>query len=197
MKEKMLKILALVLAMACLAAAAALAEAGAEEAVMAEGADSDWYMDILADESVLAEYPYHAFVDINGNGVPVLLISTTEDKFIGDEDKAIVYLYDQGEPKQVMAVGEAGGEVFYANMDEHTLTHYSRLSGEAHIEVYHAVDGALELVTTADTYQPGHGPNGGDEVVYLQDGEPITEEACKELWGLYATDNAIFYEPME
>lgn len=175
----------------------ATATASLAETEMAEGADSDWYMDILADESVLAEYPYHAFVDINGNGVPVLLISTTEDKFIGDEDKAIVYLYDQGAPKQVMAVGEAGGEVFYANMDEHTLTHYSRLSGEAHIEVYHAVDGALELVTTADTYQPGHGPNGGDEVVYLQDGEPITEEACNELWGLYATDNAIFYEPME
>ena len=73
MKEKLLSILALALAMVCLTAVAALAE----EPEMAEGADSDWYMDILADESVLAEYPYHAFVDINGNGVPVLLISTT------------------------------------------------------------------------------------------------------------------------
>ena len=55
------------------------------EEPMAEGADSDWYMDILADANMIAEYPYHAFVDINGNGVPVLLISTTQNSFITAE----------------------------------------------------------------------------------------------------------------
>lgn len=192
MKEKMMKALAIVLALLCMtAASAALAE------TMAEGADSDWYMNVLADENVIAEYPYHAFIDLNGNGVPVLIISTTQESFIGDEDRAVVYLYCEGEPKQVMEVGGAAGDVFYCNLDEHTLTHYYRFSGEAHIEIYHAVDGALELVTTVDSYGPGHGPDGSnEETVYMQDGAPITEEEANELWGVYATDNAVYYEPM-
>lgn len=191
----MKKILTLVLAMlfALTAMTASLAET-----VMAEGADSDWYMDVLADEAVIAEYPYHAFVDINGNGVPVLLIATTQNSFVGADDKGIVYLYDQGAPKQVMTFGEAGGDIFYANKDEHTLTHYSRLSGEAHIEVYKAVDGALELVTKLDTYQPFHGPEGDNaEPLCLQDDQQITEAEADALIATYATDNAITYEPME
>lgn len=190
----MKKILTLVLAMlfALTAMTASLAEAE-----MAEGADSDWYMGVLADETVIAEYPYHAFVDINGNGVPVLLISTTQESFVGAEDKGAVYLYDQGAPKQVMTFGGAGGDIFYANMDEHTLTHFSRLSGESHIEVYRAVDGALELVTKVDTYQPNHGPNGDNaQLLCYQDDQEITEEAADALMATYATDNAISYEPM-
>ena len=190
---KKLLILALALLMAMTAASASLAEPE-----MAEGADSDWYMEILADEAMIAQYPYHAFVDINDNGVPVLLISTTQESFIGDEDKGIVYLYDQGAPKQVLEVGGEGGEIFYANLDEHTLTHFSRLSGEAHIEVYRAADGALELVTKVDTYQPHHSPDiDNEQVLCYQDGQEITEEAADALMGRYATDNAITYVPMD
>ncbi len=189
---KKLLIVALALLLAMTACSAALAERE-----MAEGADSDWYMNILADEAVIAEYPYHAFVDINDNGVPVLLISTTQESFIGAEDKGVVYLYSAGEPKEVLTVGGEGGEVFYANLDEHTLTHFSRLSGESHIAVYHAVDGALELVTKVDIYQPHHSPDiDNDQVLCYQDGQEITEEAADALMGLYATDNAITYEPM-
>ena len=197
MKEKLFKILALALAMACLMAAA-LAEAATEEPAMAEGADSDWYMDILADESVLAEYPYHAFLDVNGNGVPVLIISTTEDKFIGAEDKAIVYLYSEGAPKQVMEVGGAGGDVFYCNLDEHALAHYSRLSGEEHIAVYHVNGDALEPVVQADYYAAHHAPDADNaEALYYLDGEAVEEAAYQEVSDLYALDNAVYYEPME
>lgn len=193
MKEKMLKILALVLAMACFAAAAALAEAG-----MAEGADSDWYMDILADESILAEYPYHAFVDINGNGVPVLIVSTTEDKFIGAEDKGIVYLYSEGAPKAVLEVGGGGGDILYCNLDEHALAHYSRLSGEEHIAVCHVNGDALEPVIVADCYAAHHAPDvDNDEALYYLDGEAVDEAAYQEVADLYALDNAVYYEAME
>ena len=71
----------LTLTLAILFALAAMT-ASLAEAEMAEGADSDWYMDILADWYMLADFPYHALVDINDNGVPVLLISTTGDSFI-------------------------------------------------------------------------------------------------------------------
>ena len=193
MKEKMLRILALALAMACLMAFAALAEAPE----MAEGADSDWYMDILADESVLAEYPYHAFVDINDNGVPVLIISTTEDSIIGPEDKGQVFLYSEGAPKQVLEVGGTGGDAFYCNFDEHTLTHYSRFSGEDHIVVYHVNGDALEPSIQADAYAQYHAADGKNtDPVYLLDGEAVDEAAFREISDMYALDNAVFYEPM-
>ena len=193
MKEKLLRILALALAMVCLTAVAALAE----EPEMAEGADSDWYMDILADESVLAEYPYHAFLDVNGNGVPVLIISTTEDKFIGAEDKGIVYLYSEGAPKSVLEVGGGGGDVFYCNLDERTLALSSRISGEEHISVYRVNGDALELAIKADSYEAHHYPDQDSDVpVYLVDGEAVEEAAYREVSDLYALDNAVYYEPM-
>jgi len=187
----------LTLTLAVLIALAAMTACLAEDG-LAEGADSDWYMQVLADEAVLAGYPYHAFVDVNGDGVPVLLISSTQESFVGAEDKGVVYLYDQGKAKQVMEFGGAGGDVFYANLDNHTLTHYSRLSGEKHIEVYTVADGALTLVTKVDTYQPGHGDNTEAEgVLCLQDDQQIDEEAANALFATYATDNAITYEPMD
>jgi len=191
MKKLLILVLAMLIAM--MAMTAAVAEAG-----MAEGADSDWYMDVLADKAVTAEYPYHAFVDINGDGVPVLLVSTTREAFITAEDKAVVYLYDNGTAKPVLEAGGAGGDIFYANPEAHTLTHFSRLSGEGHFEVYRAANGALEPITKLDTYQPFHGPDGDNaEAICLQDGQAITEEAADELINLYATDNAITYEPMD
>lgn len=192
--KKMWKILALTLVVACLLAFAAMAEAPE----MAEGADSDWYMDVLADESILAEYPYHAFLDINGNGVPVLIIATTEDKIIGLEDKGIVYLYSEGAPKDVLEVGGGGGDTFYCNLDEHTLTHYSRFSGEEHITVYHVNGDALEPAIKVDAYAQYHAEGGKNaEPVYLLDGEEVDEAAYREVTDMYALDNAVYYEPME
>ena len=187
----------LTLTLAILFALAAMT-ASLAEAEMAEGADSDWYMDILADWYMLADFPYHALVDINDNGVPVLLISTTGDSFITMDDRAFVYLYENGAPKEVLEVGGGGGDVFYANMEAHTLTHFSRISGESHIEVYHPVNGALELVTKLDTYEPHHSPDVDNaETIFYQDGQTVSEEAANELIGLYATDNAICYERTE
>ena len=189
----MKKMIALILiALMSLAGVTALAEGQ-----MAEGANSDWYMAVLADEALISEYPYHAFVDVNGNGVPVLIVSTTEDSFITDEDHAIVYLYDHGAPKQVMEAGGQGGEIFYANLDEHTLTHFSRLSGEGHYEVFSVADSALELLTKIDYYAANHGPIASDKTLYYQDGEEITENAANELINLYAGDNAVTYTALE
>ena len=183
MKKILIMLLAVVFA--CTALTVSLAEAPA----------TDWYTTVLSDEAVAAEYPCHAIVDINGDGIPVLIVSTTEDSFITFEDKGIVYLCDQGAPKQVMEVGGQGGEIFYANMEEHTLTHFSRLSGEGHYEVFHVADGALEPVTQIDYYAPRHGPVDSDQPLYYQDGETIDEAAANELIDLYAGDNAIFYAP--
>jgi hypothetical protein len=95
-----------------------------------------------------------------------------------------------------MELGQGGGEKLYCNPDSHTLTHYSRLSGEGHLEVFRVKDGVLEPVTTVDNYAPNHGPNGDNaEAIYLQDGKAITEEAFDALYGQYAGDDEeITYE---
>ena len=169
-----------------------------QEMEMAEGADSDWYMDVLADEAILAEYPYHAFVDVNGNGVPALLISTTQDAFITGEDAGRIYVYAEGEAKQVLEFGLGGGDIFYGNLGEHTLTHFSRLSGEGHYEVYTLADGALALTATADSYGPHHAPDADNaEQLYLLNGEAATEADFEAFTALYADEaDAITYEAM-
>ena len=167
-----------------------------EENGMAEGADSDWYMAVLTDPDIAAEYPYHCFADINGNGVPVLVVSTTEDAFFGEEDQGCVYLYDAGEPRLVMTVGGNAGEKLFGNADTHTLTYYSRMSGEEHIEVYAVEEGALALITRADRYQPGHGPaESGAEELFLQDDAEISRDEGEALFAEYAADeDALTYE---
>lgn len=171
----------------------------AEDVPMAEGADSDWYMAVLTDSKITKEFPYHAFVDVNGDGVPVLIVSTTEDSFITDEDAARVYVYDKGEPKPVMEVGHGGGDKFYCNGEEHTLTHYYRLSGESHIEVYQVKDGALEWVTNADSYAPHHSPvDDNEEQVAFQNGESIEATAYDALIEKYAGEAmAVTYEKLQ
>ena len=153
---------------------------------------------IAKDERILAEYPYHAFIDLNGDGVPVLIISTTEDDFITDADRAAVYVYADGEAKNVLEVGGGGGDIFYANLDEKTLTHFSRLSGERHIEVFHVEDGALKPVTHADYYGPHHYPEqDSEDPLYFQDYAPVAEAEGETLFELYtAEDAAVTYEPM-
>ena len=158
----------------------------------AEGADSDWYMSVLADPELSQQFPFHAFVDVNDNGVPVLIVTTTEEGFIGNEDQGRVYLYDAGEASLVKEVGGAGGEKFFLNGDTHTLTYYWRLSGEEHIEVFEAKDGALTTVTKVDRYAPNHGPAGNNtEDACFQDDAEITAQECEELFGQYAGDDEL------
>ena len=158
---------------------------------------SDWYMQVLTDPAVTAEYPYCAFVDLNGDGNPALIVSTTEDSFIGDEDHAILYLDADG-ARQAMEIGGNAGEVFYANLDEHTLTHYSRMAGEGHLAVYSVSGGELTPVTTLDYYAQHHAPTQPDneDPVYLQDNNPIDETTYDALKDKYAKDgDAISYAP--
>ena len=100
------------------------AETTEAETSAAAGADSDWYMKVLSDADLMKEYPYHSFVDVNGDGVPVLFLSSTEDAFIGAEDKACMIVCDAGSPKTLKEIGEAGGDRFYWNPEEHTITWY-------------------------------------------------------------------------
>ena len=170
-------------------AAESSAASAAAETTSAKGADSDWYMKALNDASLREQYPYHAFVDVNGDGVPVLFLSSTEKAFIGGEDKACMMVYDNNQPKTVKEIGGAGGEKFYCSTEGHTITWYSRLSGEGHIEVYELKDGALNKITDAATYSPHHHPEKDNaEQLYLQDGKEITEEESNALWEKYAAD---------
>ena len=169
-----------------------------EETEMADGADSDWYMSVLADPEMSGQFPYHSFADVNDNGVPVLIVTTTEEAFIGAEDQGRVYVYADGEAKLVKEVGGGAGEKFFLNGDSHTLTYYNRVSGEEHIEVYSVADGALNLVTKVDSYQQGHGPEGDDaEARFFQDDKAITEAECEALFGQYAGDDEVItYEKL-
>lgn len=155
----------------------------------AAGADSDWYMKVLSDADLMKEYPYHSFVDVNGDGVPVLFLSTVEKSFIGAEDKACMIVYDAGSPKTVKEIGGAGGEKFICNTAEHTVTWYHRLSGESHIEVYSLKGGEPELITAADSYGPHHYPEKDNaEELYLRDGKEISKEELDALWDKYANE---------
>ena len=165
------------------------AETTEAETSAAAGADSDWYMKVLSDADLMKEYPYHSFVDVNGDGVPVLFLSTVEKSFIGAEDKACMIIYDAGSPKTVKEIGGAGGEKFICNTAEHTVTWYHRLSGESHIEVYSLKDGEPELITAADSYGPHHYPEKDNaEELYLRDGKEISKEELDALWDKYANE---------
>lgn len=166
-------------------------------AALAEADGNAMYSRILADEGLRAEYPYCAFIDVNGDGAPVLVLSTTREAFIGAEDRAIVYA-GSNDGKQVMELGGAGGEKLYLSADEHTLTHFSRLSGEGHLEVFRLNGDALEPVTQIDHYGPHHAPDVDNAAeIYRQDGAEIDEATFSALWEKYASeDDAVTYAPL-
>ena len=169
---------------------AASQAASAETTVTAKGADNDWYMEALTDAALKEKYPFHCFADVNGDGVPVLFMSSTEDSFIGDEDRACMIVYDNGRPKIVKEIGGNGGERFYCSPEEHTVTWYSRLSGEGHFEVYRVADGSLEIITTVDSYGPHHYPQkDSTEKLSFQDGKEISEKESDILWEKYTSES--------
>ena len=175
---------------------ATVAEAEGE---MAEGADSDWYMKALTDKDLLSKYSYCTFIDVNKNGVPALIMSTTKEGFIGDEDRACLIIYDKGEPKTVKEIGGKGGESFYYNEDENVLTYFSRLSGEGHIEICELKDGEMKVVKTADQYSPHHAPDVDNaDTLYRVDGKEVSEKEFTEVWDKYAKDDyKVTYEAIK
>ncbi len=163
--------------------------------IMAPGADTDWYMNVLDDDAIKADFSNYAFKDINGNGVPLLFVSTTEEAFIGDEDTCRVYAYANGDPKLMKEIGGAAGEKFFVNEKEHTVTYYYRMSGESHIEVFTSKDGEWDMLLNADYYAQNHGPEEHDGNLYKENGNEITEERYNELMDLYANDADVVTYP--
>lgn len=169
------------------------AEAGST-AALAEGADSDWYMQVLTDPAMTSKYSYCRFIDVNKDGVPVLILSTTDKSFVGAEDKACLMVYSNGEPKIVKEVGGAGGEIFYYDDDHNTLTYFSRLSGESHLEICEVKDGELKVVKTLDYFAPHHGEPDSDKPVYRIDGKDVTEKEYQDLFEDHAEEeDAVTY----
>ena len=188
----------LIVLMAAMAVVCGLAGCGgktpeasqAETAVTAKGADGDWYMEALTDAALKEKYPFHCFADVNGDGVPVLFMSSTEDSFIGDGNWACMIIEDNGSPKIVKEIGGKGGERFYCNPAEHTVTWFSRMSGEGHFEVYRVTDGSLEIITTSDYYSPHHYPQKDSaETLCFQDGKEISEKEADALWKKYTSES--------
>ena len=198
LKKWIAVLLAALLALSAFACAET-AEEASEDADMAEGADSDWYMAVLTDPEITGDYPYHSFVDVNGDGVPVLIVSSTESAFLGEEDHGLMYVYKDGEPELALTFGGTSGEKIYCNADTHTLTHYARMAGEEHIQVYEAKDGALTLITQVDRYEPNHGPaENAEAVTCFQDDQEISPEDGEALFALYADEgNVITFGALE
>ena len=165
------------------------------EATTESLAGSDWYQGVLTDQATKDQYSFHQFKDINGDDVPELFLSTTEADFIGDEDKACVMAFVDGEAKTLMEIGGNAGEKFFVNEDQGTLTHYSRMSGEGHLEVFTLDGGELTPAGTSDTYGPQHDPNGSNsENTFYLDGEKVSEDDYNSFYELNANDaNVITY----
>lgn len=170
--------------------------AAVQEADAGQETGSGWVTEYLSDESVREKYPCCRSIDVNGDGVPVLFLSTTEEAFIGDQDQACMVVFGDGKAEVVKEVGNAGGDKFYCDTDEHTVTLYSRLSGERHLEVYSVKEGNLEMTASADYYGEHRYPeNDNEDKIYLLNGEEVSEEDFNEVWDQYAADaNEVTYE---
>ncbi len=163
------------------------------------GTDKAWYTQVLNDPTVRESYSFYRIIDINPNGSPILFLSSTADSFISNQEKAQLIVFSGGEPETVREIGGSGGEMFYCNAAENTLTYFYRFSGESHIEVYNLKDGTLERITVTDIYSPHHFPEeDNQDVIFLQDGKKISKEESNALWEKYANErDAVTYEPIE
>lgn len=162
------------------------------EATTESLAGSDWYQGVLTDQATKDQYAFHQFKDINGDDVPELFLSTTEEDFIGDEDKACLVAYVDGEAKTLMEIGGNAGEKFFVNEDQHTLTHFSRMAGEGHLEVFTLDGGVLTPGGTADSYGPQHDPNeSNEEQNFYLDGEKVSEEDYNAFYTQNADDSMV------
>ncbi len=160
--------------------------------------DEKWVKEILNDASIKSNYPYWRLIDIDQDGGSEMILSTTEESFITEMDKACLIANVDGEGMILLEIGESAGDTFYYSPDEKALTWYYRSSGEKHIEAYQLKNGELEEIGTADIYDQHHYPEGDNaETVYLLDGKEVSEEECTEFWNKYAPeDGAVTYEAL-
>ena len=162
------------------------------EATTENLAGSDWYQGILTDQATKDQYTFYQLKDINGDDVPELFLSTTESDFITDEDKACVMAYVDGEAKTLIVIGGNAGEKFFVNENQHTLAHYSRGSGESHLEIFTLDGGELTPAGTADYYTAYHDPNEESaEKHYYLDGEKVSEDDLNSYYTLNADDSMV------
>ncbi len=162
------------------------------EATTESLAEGDWYQGVLTDQATKDHYSFHQLKDINGDDVPELFLSTTEADFIGDEDKACVMAFIDGEAKTLLEIGGNAGEKFFVNESQHTLAHYSRGSGESHLEIFTLDEGELTPAGTADYYASFHDPNEDNkEANYYLDEEKVSEDNCNSFYTQNADDSMV------
>ena len=123
----------------------------ATEAVTDTGKEG-WYKEVLADKKIKTQYLYYRVLDINLDGEDELFLSTTDKYFIGDDNKACLMAYVNGQLKVIQEIGGAGGEYWIFKQSDATLSYFSRLSGESHLVLYKYADGELKELSTADSY---------------------------------------------
>ena len=156
------------------------AEAVQEETTAA----GNWYDSVLADESVKAEYPYYRLLDIDQDDMDELFLSSTENAFVGAEDRAKLMADVDGGSGYAEGDRGAGGGSFSYNETDKALFYFSRLSGEEHIVKYALKNGDLIEQQNADEYDAGHDPETGDnpDDTYYLDGKKVTEAEADALW---------------
>ena len=175
-----------------------LTETAEKVFVPVQGDVGGWYDQVLADPGTKEDYAAYRLIDIDQDGVEELFLSTTEDSFISDIDKACVLAQTGEDITYLLEIGASAGDAFFYSEAEKALTWYYRSSGERHLEVYQLKDGALDKIATADIYDPNHHPEKENkETVYLVNGEEVSEKECTAFWDKYALDEyAVSYEPL-
>ena len=160
----------------------------AAEPTTEAAAQENWYESVLEDENTKAEYPYYRLLDINQDGTEELFLSTTEDGFIGDDQKACLMAFDQGEVKTLQEIGGAGGDYWVYGQSDATLAHFSRMAGEGHIVLQQLKDGALTEIGTADYYGPHHYTEKDNaEELYMIDGKEVSQEEGESYFEQYGS----------
>lgn len=148
-----------------------------------ETSQETWYEDILKDNDIKEKYPYCRILDINLDGVDELFLSTTEKSFIGNDQKACIMAYENGEIRTLQEIGGSGGEYWLANKIDATLSCVSRLSGEKHLALYKYDEGSFTEISSSDIYEPHHFDPDNQKTVYLIEKKKVSKEECESYWG--------------
>ncbi len=187
MKNSTLKKCALILLVAVLAL---LALTGCAKKDSGKGA-SEWYTAEI--EANKGDYPYHALLDIDQDGVEELFLSTTEKANVAAEDAARLLAQVDGKTVTLKEIGGVAGETFRYDKAEKVLYYYFRLSGESHFTKYNLENGELKEILVVDRYSPHHGPEDSDNELNYANGDEIWADEAQELWDQYEAAAEITY----
>ena len=203
MVKKVLLLTGLAAVMAATAAGCGTASAPAKETATTQAAvetqaDENWYQAVLDEQASNGDYQYYALHDINLDGTDELFLSTTEDHFIGDDQRACVMAFVDGQPKVLQEIGGNAGEYWVVNQSDATLTYFSRLSGEGHLVLSKLENGELVQVSTADSYGPHHyTEKDNDEQIFFIDGKEASQEDYDSYFEQYGNQaGAVTYQPI-